>query len=146
MAHFPQAATLLASATRIVAVANEAGTAVANLAAAKRALILLDVTATAGAAGDTLSVYIDMLGPDGATWINAGRFTTVAGNSAAIKHWMSLSEIAAPAATTFDVSADCAAGVTKPYVWGSQMRARYTLLDAGAHGQSVTFSVTALIA
>jgi len=145
MAHFPQVATLFASATRATAIANSGGTAVSNIGAAKRAMILLDVTATAGVAGDTLSVYVDMLAPDGVTWLNAGRFTTVAGDSAAIKHWMSLSEAAAPAATTFDVTADCNAGVTKPYVWGSAIRGRYTLLDAGAHGQSVTFSLTAIL-
>ena len=145
MAHFPQAVTLFASAARATAVANSAGTAVANIGAAKRAIILLDVTASAGAAGDTLSVYVDMLGPDGTTWINAGRFTTVIGSSAAIKHWMALSEAAAPAATSFDVTADCAAGVTKPYVWGTQIRGRYTLVDAGDGLQSMTFSVTALL-
>jgi len=145
MAHFPQVATLFASAVRATAVADSSSTAVANIGAAKRAIILLDVTASAGAGADTLSVYIDMLGPDGATWINAGRFTTIVGSSAAIKHWMALSEAAAPAATTFDVTANCNAGVTKPYVWGTQMRARYTLLDGGDGLQSMTFSVTALL-
>jgi len=145
MAHFPRVATLLASATRTTAVANEGGTAVANLAGAKRAVILLDLTAAAGAAGDTLDVYVDVLAPDGVTWLNAAHFPQIAGNAAAIKHYAVLSLAAAPAATTFNVTADCAVGVTKPYLWGSQMRARHTLVDAGAHGQSVTFSVTAIL-
>ena len=134
-------ATLFASALRTTAVANSAGAA-ASLGF-QRTVLLLNVTATAGVAGDTLDVYVDVLGPDGATWLNAVHFTQVAGNSAAIKHYAILAP-SSPAATTFDVTTDCAAGVTKPYVWGTEMRGRYTLVDAGAHGQSVTFGLTAM--
>jgi len=141
MARFPKAATLLPSATRTGAAANVAGTAVTNLANLTRAALLLDVTATAGGAGDVLNVYVDVLAPDGVTWLNACHFTTVAGDSAAIKHYATL-DATAVAATTFDVSADCASGVTKPYLWGSSMRGRYTTTNAGA---SVTFSLSALI-
>jgi hypothetical protein len=134
-------ATLFASATRVAAVANSAGTAVSY--GWKRMVFLLDVTAMAGAAGDVLDVYVDVLGPDASTWINAVHFTQVAGNGAAQKHFAVL-EATAPAATTFNVTSDCASGVTKPYVWGDQVRGRYTLVDAGAHGQSATFSLTAM--
>jgi len=137
-----EASTLFASATRVTAVANSASSAVA--AGGKRMVFLLDVTATAGVAGDTLDAYIDVLAPDGVTWLNAVHFTQVAGNSAAIRHYAVL-DASATAATTFNVTADCAAGVTKPYLWGSAIRGRYTLVDAGAHGQSVTFSLTALV-
>ena len=145
MAHFPQVATLYPSATRVTAVANSAGTAVVNLANAVRAVILLDVTATAGAAGDLLHVYVDVLAPDGVTWLNAARFPHVDGNAAAVQHYAVLSLAAAPAATTFDVTADCAEGVTKPYLWGSAIRGRHTLVNAGGGGQSVTFSLSALL-
>ena len=144
MAHFPKAATLFASATRATAIANSGGTAVTNLANMSRAIFLLDVTATAGVAGDVLNVFVDVLAPDGLTWLNAVHFTQVAGNSAAIQHYAAI-DATNVAATTFDVTADCNAGVTKPYLWGSAIRGRYTLTDAGAHGQSVTFSLTALL-
>lgn len=138
----PTSVTLFASATRATAIANSAGTAAAS--PWKKLVALLNVTATAGAAGDVLDVYVDVLGPDGSTWLNAIHFTQVAGNSAAIKHYAVL-DSAAPAATSFDVTSDCASGVTKPYLWGPQIRGRYTLVDAGAHGQSVTFSLKAIL-
>jgi hypothetical protein len=130
---------LFASATRVTAVANSAGTA--KVIPFKFAVFLLDVTATAGAAGDVLDVYVDVLAPSpGATWLNAVHFTQVAGNSAAIKHYAVLDSTAV-AATSFNVTADCASGVTKPYIWGPAVRGRYTLVNAGGGGQSVTFSL-----
>jgi hypothetical protein len=140
---YPRVATLLASAARTTAVANSGGTGV-DCARARRISCLLDVTATAGVAGDTLDVFVDVLAPDGVTWMNAGHFAQIAGNSAAVKHFLVL-DSASVAATSFAVSSDCAAGVTKPYLFGTQIRARHTLVDAGAHGQSVTFSVSAFL-
>ena len=137
-----EASTLFASVERHTAVANSASSAVA--AGGRRMVFLLDVTATAGVAGDTLDVYVDELALDGQTWLNAVHVTQVAGNSAAIKHYAVL-DASSTAATTFNITADCASGVTKPYLWGSAIRGRYTLVDAGAHGQSVTFSLTALV-
>ena len=133
-------ATLFASATRTTAIANSGGTP--SVKVWRKAIFLLDVTAMAGAASDYLNVFIDVMAPDGATWLNAGHFTQVAGNGAAIKHYMVLDSTNV-AATTFDVTTDCTSGVTKPYLTGPATRARYTLTDAGAHGQSATFSVTA---
>jgi hypothetical protein len=143
VSHYPRVETLLASATRVTAVANE-GAAGVDCARAKRIACLLDVTAMAGAAGDVLDVFIDVLAPDGTTWLNAGHYAQVAGNAAAVKHYLVL-DAANVAATSFNVTADCAAGVTKPYLFGPQIRARHTLVDAGAHGQSTTFSVSALL-
>lgn len=137
----PHSKVYFPSATRTTAVANSASESFS--AVWKKAVFLLDVTATAGAATDYLDVYIDVLGPDGSTWLNAVHFTQVAGNSAAIKHFAVLDSTAV-AATSFNVTTDCTSGVTKPYVWGPITRARYTLVDAGAHGQSVTFKVTGL--
>ena len=144
MTHYPQTATLFAAATRAAAVANSAGASVEDTAAAKRVCILLDVSATAGVAGDVLDVFVDVLGPDGTTWLNAVHFPQVAGDAAAVKHFAVL-DPSAPAATSFNVTADCAAGDTRPYLWGLALRGRYTLVDAGGHGQSVAFSLTALL-
>jgi len=137
----PLAVTLKASGATTTAVANAAGDA--QDYSFRRACFLLDVTATAGHAGDTLDVFVDVLGPDGATWLNAVHFTQIAGNSAAIQHYAIL-DSTNTAATTFNVSTDCAAGVTKPYLFGSRLRARWTMVDAGTVG-SVTWSLKALI-
>lgn len=129
----PRQATYFASAQRTAT----SGTSDRYSAVWKKAVFLLDVTATGGDATDYLNVYIDVLAPDGSTWLNAVHFTQVAGNSAAIKHYAVLDSTAV-AATTFDVTADCTSGVTKPYLWGPVTRARYTLVATG----DVTFSVT----
>jgi hypothetical protein len=139
----PQTATLFASAARTAAVTNTAGTAVANIGNARRAAFLLDVTAGAGNAADTLDVYVD-LSLDGTAYMNAIHFTQVVGPGTAIRHYAVL-DPSAPAATTFNVTADCAAGVTKPYLFGTQARGRYTLVNGGDGLQSFTFSLTALL-
>jgi hypothetical protein len=138
----PASATLFASAARVAAVTNSAGTAV--VLPWQRAVLLLDVTASGGVAGDVLDVYVDVLGPGGTTWLNAAHFTQIAGDSAAIKHYAELGPCA-PAATSFNVTADCAAGVTKPYLWGPSIRGRYTLVKSGAGEPSVTFSLKAIL-
>ena len=144
MAHYPQAAALFASAARAAVVANSAGTAIANVPDVRRVSVLLAVTATAGVAGDTLDVYVDVLAPDGARWLNACHFPTIVGDGGAQKHAAVL-DPANPGTDTVDASADCAAGKVRPSLFGSQLRGRYTLFDAGAHGQSFTFSLTALV-
>lgn len=135
----PHNAVLFASAQRKTAVANSTGNRYSAIW--KKAVFLLDVTATGGAAGDVLDVYVDVLGPDGSTFINAVHFTQVAGNSAAIKHYAVLDSTAV-AATTFNVTTDCTSGVTKPYIWGPVVRGRYTLTNGGGGTQDVTFSLT----
>lgn len=142
--HYPRTETLLASSVRTTAVASAGGTAVES-ARAKRIVVLLDFVAGAGVAGDTLDVYVDVLAPDGATWLNAVHFPQIAGDATAVKHYAVLAPTNV-AATTFAVTADCAGGVTKPYLCGAKLRARHTLVDAGAHGQSVEFGVSAFLA
>lgn len=132
---------LFPSATRTTATTGTNSTEVFH-GMWRRATFLLDVTATAGAAGDVFNAYIDVLAPDGNTWLNAVHFTQIAGNSAAVKHFAVL-DATNVAATTFAVSTDCESGVTKPYLFGPKVRGRYSLTDAGAHGQSVTFSLSA---
>jgi hypothetical protein len=43
--------------------------------------------------------------------------------------------------TTDNVSADCAAGVSRGVV-GSQFRGRYVITDGGAHGEVFSFTLT----
>jgi len=144
MGHMPQAATLFASDIRTTAIANSAGTAVTDVAAAKRVVVLLDVTAMAGAAGDVLDVYVDFSPDSGTTWVNAVHFTQVAGNGAAQKK-VAILDPSSPGTAEINVTSDAASGAVRPAVWGDQMRGRYTLVDAGAHGQSATFSLKALL-
>jgi hypothetical protein len=144
MAHYPQAATLFASAIRATAVVNSAGGAAENVPGARRVAVLLAVTATAGVAGDTFDVYVDVLAPDGATWLNACHLPQVTGDGGAQKQWAVL-DSSNPGEDTVDASADAAAGKVRPALFGSQLRGRYTIVDAGAHGQSFTFALTALV-
>lgn len=132
--------TLAASAARV---ASANGTAVDTIGC-KRAVILCDITVSATAAGDTLDVYIDVLGPDGATWLNAVHFTQQAGNGAA-KKMFAILESASAGATVTDVTSDAASGAVRPSLFGTQMRARWALVDGGGGDTSHTFSVTAYV-
>jgi hypothetical protein len=143
MAHLPQVAELFASAARATAAVNTLGTAAADLAAAKRAIVTLDVTAAATAAGDKLDVYVDLeVAPS--KWVNAVHFTQVLGNGGA-KTFVAVLDPSSPGTSVLDASADCSAGDVKPAVWGLSMRGRYTIVDGGAHGQSFTFSLEAVL-
>lgn len=135
------ALTLFASATRATAVANSAGASV-DVNRASRILVLLDLTATAGASGDTLDVYVDV-SLDGSKWLNAAHFTQLAGNAAAMSAYAIL-DPTTPGAAPIVTTSDASSGVVRPSAWGAYIRGRYTLVDAGAHGQSVTFSLVAL--
>lgn len=132
------AITLLASAARVVG-ANGAAVSVGSW---RSALVLCDITVSATAAGDTLNVFIDVLGPDGATWLNAAHFTQQAGTGAARKEYLVLDRVA-PGTAVIDATSDAAAGAVRPALFGSTLRARWAIVDAGGHAQSHTFSVTA---
>lgn len=128
-----QTFTLFASAAR-GAGAAVLGTAVDNPGRVAIAW-LLDVTAAATEASDTLDCYIDAL--VGATWINIAHFTQVLGNGGALARFC----VNLPTnMTTTDLVADCAAGVCRGLV-GSQFRGRYTLVDGGGSAASFTFSL-----
>jgi hypothetical protein len=127
-----QKVPLFASATRVTAVANSAGTSF-NVERTSRALILLDLTATAGVAGDTLDVFVDV-SLDGTKWLNAAHFTQLAGNAAAMSAYVIL-DPTTPGTAPIVTTSDAASGVVRPSAWGRFIRGRYTLVDAGAHGQ-----------
>jgi hypothetical protein len=50
-----------------------------------------------------------------------------------------------PGTSEIDVTSDAAGGAVRPVAWGMSMRGRRALHDAGAHGQSATFSLAALL-
>ena len=102
-----------------------------------RIIVACILTAAAAAGGDTLDVYVDVLAPDGATWLNAAHLTQMLGNGGA-KSLYAVLDASNPGASTFDASADCAAGAQRPSLFGTDLRGRYTI--AGAT-QSFTFGV-----
>ena len=132
-----RALTLAASAART---ASANGTAVAAHDVS-RLLVLLNITASATDAGDTLDVYVDV-SPDNATWLNAIHFTQQAGNGAAGKQFAVL-DATNPGATVTDVTSDAAAGAVRPGLFGAYVRARWAITDVAGDDASHTFSVTA---
>lgn len=130
--------TLAASAAR-TAGANGDATLIGGYV--KRVLCVLDVTASATDAADTLDVYVDV-SPDGTKWLNAARFATQAGNGAAKTEFVIL-DSTNPGAVTIAASSDCAAGVSRPGAWGKYIRARWAIVDSGDANQAHTFSCKA---
>lgn len=108
----------------------------------KRLVVVLDVTASATAAGDTGDFFVDV-SPDGSKWLNAVHFAQQAGNGAAKTEIAILDASGAPGAVTILTTSDCGAGVTRAAAWGKYARARWALVDAGGADTSHTFSVKA---
>ncbi len=110
----------------------------------KRLEVVLDVTAAAHEVGDTLDVYVDISPDGGTTWINAVHFTQVLGNGGA-KKFVAVLDPTNPGTDVIDLSADCAAGKVRPAVWGTAIRERRVIADAGGDAdQSFTYSVKAI--
>lgn len=133
--------TLFASAARGVGV-NQAGIAAIVQGERSRFLVLLDVTAAATDANDTLDVFVDVLAPDGLTWLNAIHFTQCVGSGGAKKYFAVL-DPSAPGTSVIDATADAAAAAVRPALFGPQLRGRYTVVDPGAGVASFTFSLRA---
>ncbi len=134
--------TLRASAAATV-VAGATGTVQSGLGRFRRWIFLLDITASATEAGDTLDVYVDV-SLDGTTWVNAVHFTQQAGNGAAKKE-IAILDPAAPGTSVIVSTSDAASGAVRPSAWGEYMRARWTVVEANANANaSHTFAVTAL--
>ncbi len=132
--------TLAASAAR-TATAGTNGTAFTVQGERAVFAVLFDVTNADHEAGDTLDVYIDFLGPDGATWLNAVHFAQEHGDHAAAKYYVLLIPNSGTASPT-TVTSDAAAGVVRPEVTGSQIRARWVIVDSGDGDATFTFAVS----
>ena len=109
----------------------------------RRAVLVLNVTASATDAGDTLDVYVDVSPDGGTTWVNAVHFAQQAGNGAAKKE-IAVLDTSNPGADTVVVTSDAAAAKVRPAVFGDVLRARWAIADADANA-SHTFSVTGYI-
>lgn len=141
--HAWEVVELLASAARVDA-GSQTGSTI-TIGDAERVLIVLNITASATEAGDTLDVFIDVSW-DGTNWYNAVYFTQQAGNGAAAK------EIAVlDAAYTTDpdavlaITADAAAGVVRQQLIGPYMRVRWVVTEVTTDNASHTFDVQAYI-
>jgi hypothetical protein len=129
----------------LTAVAAAARTANGNgdpvwIGGLRRLALLLNITASAHEAGDTLDVYVDV-SPDKVTWLNAVHFTQQAGNGAARKEWAVL-DTSAPGTAVVNVTSDAAAGAVRPALFGGWLRVRWAIADSGDGDSSHTFGVT----
>lgn len=107
----------------------------------ERLVVLLNVTASATDAADTLDVYVDW-SLDNTTWFNGGHFAQQAGNGAAKKEIM-IFDPSNPGTASILVTSDAAAGAVRPAAFGVYIRARWAIADSGDANQSHTFSVVA---
>jgi len=136
------AQTLKASSV-VTAAGSVNVTAVDGLGNYKQAQFLLDVTAAATGAGDTLDVYIDTSPDGGTTWVNIVHFTQVLGNGGAKKMWATVDPGGAPGTAVIAVTSDAASGVVRPSMFCDTVRVRHVVADGGSALQSFTFSVKA---
>jgi hypothetical protein len=137
-----EAITLKASGAVATAAANTLGVANITCSKYKRIICILDVTAAATDANDTLDVYVDV-SLDGVLWLNAIHFTQVVGTGGA-KSFYAILDPSAPGTSVIDATSDAAAGAVRPALWGPQLRGRWTTVDGGSDADmSFTFSVKA---
>jgi hypothetical protein len=132
--------TLYTLAASVARTTGANGTAVV-IGGWRRAVVECSITASAHEAGDTLDVYVDVLAPDAATWLNAIHFTQQAGDGSAKKMFAVL-DSEDPGTSVIDVTADAASGAVRPALFGPQVRARWAIADSGDADQSHTFAVT----
>lgn len=138
-----------AASAKVTVVTNQIGSggAIGGLWLYDSLVVLLNVTAAATEAGDTLDVYIDTSIDGGATWINVVHFPQVLGNGGAKKFAAVLAPQGGQSATAIDVTIDAAANAVRAGILGDMVRARYTTVDvATLANMSFTFSVTAELA
>ena len=127
------AVTLLASAEQT---ATGAGDAVRLPGIVNALSFVLDVTAAATAAGDTLDVYVQTK-IDGTNWLDVQHFTQVLGNGGAKRY---IAKIAAGAALTeFENGTGLGAPAVRNLL-GDDWRVRWVIAEADA--AAFTFSVT----
>ena len=136
---------LLASAEHTVE-ANALGASV-KLPDVQRMLVLLDVTASATIAGDTLDVFLDVSWDNGANWLNAIHFTQVAGNASPIQFLAALSsEVnATDPDADLNITGDASAGVVRQPLLGPLVRVRSTVVRDTGTDEAHTFEVTAYV-
>jgi|GEM_PF-2000543 len=137
--------TLAAAATHTTA-ETKTFDAVDGLGSFRQAQVQLALTDAAAAAGDTLDVYVDTSADGGTSWQNVVHFTQVLGDGAdAITEVATLDPAGAAGTDVVATTSDAASGKVRPSMFGDRLRVRHVLVDGGAHGQSFTYGVVALL-
>jgi len=129
--------TLLAATTTAVGAVTATSTPVSIPGQPRAMAFVLDVTAAATDAGDTLDVKVQCR-LDGTNYVDVCSFTQVLGNGGALKH---VGKINADIAQAMFADAALAAGSVRN-LQGEVYRVSYTQADAD-NDASFTFSVTA---
>lgn len=101
---------------------------------------VLDVTALADDADDTLDVYLDTSFDGGTTWINFAHFSQILGNGSAAKHLVYVHETVN---TELDVTSDVGVGAVRAIGLGDRIRYRSVVVDPTGADASFTFSLKA---
>ena len=123
------------------------GGAIANTDVYSEALFVLDVTALATDAGDTLDVFIDISPDNGVMWINAVRFTTFLGDGASaklvalLKFDIGETKLDITPANNTDFAANLAPNEVRRIGIGTMIRYRGVVTDAAAASASFTYSL-----
>ena len=134
-----QELTLASSAAR-TATAGTNGTAFPLAGIFSRVAVVCTFTAKATEVDDTCDVYVDVL--IGSTWINAIHFTRALGNGTDAATEYAILDPTNPGTDIVVATADAASAKVRPSLFGSQIRARWVIVDAGGTAASFTFSVT----
>jgi hypothetical protein len=129
---------LLAPVTTVAGAVSASGAAVHIPATHSGMAFVLDVTAAATDAGDTLDVKVQCR-LDGTNWHDVVSFTQCLGNGGAKRHVAKISSSVAQA--MYEVGSALAAGSVRNLL-GEVWRVTYTQVDADSDG-TFTFGVTA---
>jgi hypothetical protein len=132
--------TLLASAARNVTLHATGNGDAVRLPVAPAYAFVLDVSAAATAAGDTLDVFVQAM-LDGTNWVDVVHFTQVLGDGGA-KRYVSKIAPGAVVQAEFEVGAALAAAAVR-HLAGDKWRVRWAIVDANASG-GFTFGVTGI--
>lgn len=134
--------TLLASAVRTTTSTGSQAVPLAlpGGAAMRGVAFVLNVTAAATEAGDTLDVFVQTQ-LDGTNWVDVVAFTQVVGNGSTKRYFAKV--VGGVAQDDFENATALTAGSVRNLM-GRQWRVRYVVTDASTDNASFTFSVVAV--
>ena len=136
--------TLRASA-EIATATTQNGTAVKLQRKYSELVAVLDATAVATDADDTLNVYIDTSFDGGTSWVNIGHFTEILGNGGAKKFIMSFKANPIAASNSVPFGSDQSAAAALQIGFGDRIRYRAVTVDPTGANIAITYSVTAFL-
>jgi hypothetical protein len=134
--------TLLAATART---AGGTGDALPRLGDWDRCTLVLEVTAAAQDAGDSLNVYVQS-SFDGAVWYDVASFPTVLGNGGPKRYQIRLSAVGGTPVPDYIEMTDgqmTSGSTPRPVFAPYRMRAKWAIADSGDADQSFTFGLNA---